>query len=1000
MEPILKTIARAYTKRYSNLKEFCFIFPNKRCRFFLEKYLRECGVAKDSMPTILSITDFVSFITQKQEAGHITQLFTLYNSYLEILNNGELKEDEEPAVDFESFKNWGEIILSDFNTVDLNMADPEIIFKNIKDYKEISSNFLTDEQKEVMKDYFGVEVFSDPNEFWKHFQPPLSHLKQEFINLWQILAPLHKLFISKLQNLNTGTAGSLFREAVCKLEKEDAAILPYKKIIVVGFNAINETERRIFNALLKNGDSTESDDYIDFIWDAAGPFLNSPDFSASKFVVSNMKHFPMPQWFLPILKEHEVTGYPEINIISSPSNTTQAKIAGGILKEFAMEEKKRGRGQKIFEQSEVALVLPDETLLTNMLYSFPEDIRDINLTMGVSLRQSAISTFMSLLRRVFATARETKNGYLFFVRDLNIFFTHSYSQFLLGSKEISQFLDFTRKYHKVSVNIKEITEYIPGAAEILNFPSKKERKDAIFIYLKNLFGKLKESIPASLENKDLYQDLEKNKIYSEYVDELQKIINDFNIRMQPLTILSIIDRLVASEKIGFEGEPLRGLQVMGTLETRVLDFPHIIILSMNEGIMPRKASSSTFIPETLRKAYGLPPARYSEEIFAYYFYRLISRAKKVTLIYDGRIMQGTRGGISRYLLQLLQYVPKEKIKEEAFQFNFQPLEPHDASVKITPEIREKIDTFSKEGDGNRNFSASALNSYRECALKFYYQYILNLSSDPDPGDYIGAISVGDILHAVMMDLYMPSEKQKKLLTTPMVITKEFLVNILDNPGIISTLINKHIREIYYGTKDKGKSVEISGITEIVANQIQELVEAIVKHDIDLAPFNLYGCEISRKIRVSLPSGRKVNYRFAIDRLDSLNIDGKEHLRIVDYKTGGKKREAESLEEVFNGGYASEQIFQLFTYAYLLNHLGFKGSEEVMTEIYFVPDLLNNISGKPKIGKTLVDSYSQYSEEFTQRIEDLVESIFTSEVFQECPNLSECARCAFKHLCSK
>ena len=459
------------------------------------------------------------------------------------------------------------------------------------------------------------------------------------------------------------------------------------------------------------------------------------------------------------------------------------------------------------------------------------------------------------------------------------------------------------------------------------------------------------------------------------------------------------ERMVASEKIGFEGEPLMGLQVMGTLETRSLDFKDIIILSMNEGIMPGKAFASTFIPETLRKAYGLPPARYAEEIFGYYFYRLISRAEKVTLIYDGRAGAGLKGGVSRYILQLREFAAKEKINEEIWQYRLQNRERKGISIEKTPEIYKLLEGYFLEGEGRKNFSASSLNTYRECGVRFFLRNILNLNSDPGPEEYMDAISVGNVLHEVMMDLYMPKPLQKKLLSQPVVMDKDKLENILGHPEIIRDLVNLKIGKLYYKDTNVEKTFE-SGVTAIMAEQIEELVKEVVKYDLGLAPFNLYGCEISRNIRVKLSSGKEVNFRFAIDRLDEITIEGEKRLRIVDYKTGGRKREANSLKDVFDGGYESEQIFQLFTYAWLLGKIGFKGWEDVMTEIYFVPDLISGKGGLPKIDNREVTSFRPFMEEFGEGIESLVESIFMDPRFEKPKDTTPCNYCSFKSFCNE
>lgn len=1032
MEPILKTIACAYAQRYTDLSRCCFLFPNKRCGVFLKSYLQEYGKKSEEMPRIFTISEFVTIVSGLREAGRIVQLFTLFNAYKEVVG-------EEGALDFDTFRGWGEFVLSDFNTIDQYLVDSDKIFKNVKDFRSIATNFLTDEQKEVMQEYFGVYDFNDTSSFWKNFddQKKLSELKKRFLHLWRILAPLHEKFIEYLISRGEAPIGYIYRRAAEKIsERGKNALLfnkkrkiPYDKIVIVGFNGLSEAERSIFKDLKKEEGIVGYDDFADFIWDMDGPILSNSEFSASRFVRYNSKLFPSPEWLQPILEEDKVIGYPEVSILSAPSLTSQPKVAANILSNL----------QTSIQNSKLpttALVLPDESLLSNTLFSLPDGIGEINLTMGYSFRNTPITAFMALLRRLYMGSRRNNKGILFYTKDLKMFFSHPYSYILFPADGIQSLLTYITRLHKVSLSLHEISEHLPDAQKFLDFnPRPSSAKNSkltstasttsLFHLLLNIFQSLLNILGRNLKPEENNEDYSQVRIYLEYLEDFRKALDEFNILSSPLSILHMIDRLVSTEKIGFEGEPLSGLQVMGTLETRSLDFRNVIIMSMNEGIMPRKAIMSTFIPESLRKSYGLPPARYTEEFFSYYFYRLISRAEKVFLIFNGNTASGMKGAESRYILQIREYFPKDKVSEVHWHYRLQNHQPENASIVKSPEILTKTEAFSINGPGRKNFSASSLNSYRECQVKFFLQNILNISSDPEPGDYMDAIVIGDVLHDVMMNLYMPKELQHKLLKSPIVITKEFLQGLLEevedessgkdspseyskteilNPDSFPTIRNfvrKSILQIYYHHNDNSPLDIESGVIEIIEEQIVELVKEIIRADIKIAPFNLYGCEVSENIRVTLSSGRVVNFRFAIDRLDEVTIDGEPRLRIVDYKTGKRKRKASSLREVFEGGgYGSEQIFQLFTYAWLLGKIGMKGWEDVVTEIYYVPDLIKGESGYPEIANEKVTSFRPFIEEFSERIESLIETIFESPKFYECLDSNTCHYCTFRSFCRK
>lgn len=1002
MEPILRTIAREYSQRYSNLKDLCFLFPNKRCSVFLRKYFAEFDIHTEDLPHILTISEFMSIAAKQTEAGRIEQIFTLYNSYLELLSG--LKEVKDATVEFEAFRNWGEIVLADFNTVDMSLCDPDELFRNVKDYREIATDFLSDEQKEVMKEYFGVTEFGESERFWKQFDKDSkkSPLKERFLNLWQLLAPLHRLFINKLREKGLGTTGSIYREAAKNIEIRGKQAFPiYKKVVAVGFNALTEAERKVFSILQDEKGFDGYDAFIDFVWDASGPILSDSNFTASRFVDYNKKHLPMPDWMEKVLEKQENADYPQIEIISSPSLTAQAKVAGQILEEY-----KSGEGKEMIMNSEVALVLPDETLLTNVLYSLPDGLDEVNLTMGLSMRQTSIVAFISLLRRVYANMRESKKGNYFLSKDLKLLFTNPYAYILWEAEEVENALKYISDYHKISLTLDEIAEFIPTANEFLSFPSKKdasriESSQAIFELLKKILDTLESKLEEIGENigENSGEEKEYVKIYKEYLDDFEETLKQFGITLSPLSVMTMGERLISGSKIGFEGEPLVGLQVMGTLETRSLDFKHVIILSMNEGIMPRRSVSSTFIPESLRRAYGLPPARYAEEIFGYYFYRLISRAEKVTLIYDGRVISGMRNGESRYLLQLREYAPKDKMTEVSWQYHLQSREREKIVVERDPEIRRLYDKFSSLDKDSKNLSASSLNTYRDCELKFFLKCVLNINDEKGRDDYMDPITLGNIFHEVMMDLYLPPMERNKFLDPPKILTATHLQNILDNKDQIKELVDRKIRKFYYGDKEgKGRVVE-SGVLDMLSQQIEELVREVVNHDLTLAPILLYGCEITKKFQVELSSGRKLNFKFAIDRLDEVEIDGVRRLRVIDYKTGSVKLDAKNLEEIFsNGGH--HQVFQLFMYSWLLNKMGAKRWQGLQTEIYSVPLINMGKRGLPILGKDLVEAYGPYHEDFNRELEELLENLFENPEIKGTPNKENCKFCGFNDLCGK
>lgn len=997
MKPFLKSIAQAYLDHYDDLSEFCFLFPNKRSGTFFLKYLREESKQRTIIsPQITDITEFVTRLSGRVVAPRIEQLFILYNSYLEILNS-KRSDDKELSIDFESFRNWGEMVLSDFNLIDQYLVDPNEIFKNVKDYREIATDFLTEEQKEVMAEYFGHYEPEDTSRFWKNFEDVdnLSPLKIKFLNLWQVLEPLYEIYNSNLEKKGYASPGSIYRLAYDYLKAESQELW-FKKIVIIGFNALSASERGVFNILKNRECYFKGEDFADFIWDATGPVLTEKGNSASKFVLSNMHHYPMPEWINDYISESDASEFPEIRIISAPSNSSQVKIVGQLLKDF----KDRNGGDSV-KEAEVVLVLPDEQLLSTALYSIPEEIGEINLTMGYSFRLTSMASYMSLLRRVYADMRITASDKTFYNKDLKLLLSHPFSFILYGSEGIEKLNDYINRYHKINISLSEISNFIKEAAVTLNFPSKTSDDVLVFDYLFSHLQLLHDKIHSQRERGGSSLELNHLELYRDYLHILHNSVEEYEIKLSPLGVFTLADRLISSEKISFEGEPLAGLQVMGTLETRSLDFKEVYIVSMNEGKMPGRSRTKTFIPETLRKAYALPPSFYSEEIFAYYFFRLISRAQKVTLIYDSRNSNGARSGESRYLLQIKHFAEAAKLNIENWNFRLQGKETTDASIIKSDEIFRMLDDYMTDDEGKRkNFSASSLNTYRECEVKFFYRHMLNLDPDPAPGETIDVITIGNILHKIMMELYLPSSLQKRLLDNPVTINKNIIENLINDPDYIYNSVKRKVNQYHFHLDKENLDQSLSGSAEIIARQITWQIIEILKHDLTLAPFELLGCEIDHSMKVSLKSGRSVNFKFAIDRLDRIKTENGPRLRIVDYKTGGRKREAKTFEEVFSGDYQAEQVFQLFTYAWLFGYLTENEDKNVITEIYFVPDFIQGRKGYPVVDGKEVEDFDEYRENFSEGMDKMLENVFISAQFKETKNASQCIICPFNRICGK
>lgn len=1008
MIPFLKSVAKAYTSRYIDLSDFCFVFPNKRSGTFFLKYLQEENSSQPIfVPEVTSISDFVSHIARRVPASRLDLIFILYQCYQQLKNKdipdmssvSESSGATDTDEDFDAFLTWGETVLSDFDDVDRHLVDPDEIFKNLKDFREIASNFLTEEQKKVMAEYFGRNDYGDPNKFWKNFDNDNdnSESKKRFLELWRTLAPLYHLLKEKLEIRKLSTPGGVYRTACETLEREGRNVFKYSKIVFVGFNALSTAEHTIFSLIQKLPPSEGHDSFADFFWDATGPVLTAGTNSASKFVKAGINSFPCPEWALPYLHLSDTDTLPSaIDIYASPSNSIQTKIAGSILDHLL-----NTLNADDFKEAKVAVVLPDENLLLPMLYSLPKGIGGVNLTMGYPLRITPAASFMTLLRRLLFNIRTEKGQRAVYHRSLRTFLSHPLSHLCFSSAAIAKAIGYLDRSHRQALPISELSDYIPLAAQLLcKFDSAESVFDtisAIQATLDLLTLKLSDT-----DNTNIKTTLEKSHVetYRDAIRRLSDIFTEYQPKVKSHNVFRLLDRLITSEKVGFEGEPLSGLQVMGTLETRSLDFDHIIVLSVNERILPMRARARSFIPNSLRHAYAMPPTNYAEGIFAYYFFRMMSRANSVSLIYDGRAGGGLRtGGESRYIHQLRHLYAPDKITETDCKFILAGKKPHNPSIEITPSLSDRLQAFIT-GNGDRNISASALISYRSCPLLFLYKNVLGIDTDPAPSEFIDAITAGNILHKLMLILYLPEEKRRIMLSSPFLMTaKDLSTLIADRSNIWKQLTRLVNKEHFHLSKDK-LDTPLSGSAELIARKIEAQAIAIMQYDRSLAPFAIHGCEIEDTMTVTLKSGIKVNFKFAIDRLDEIIRDGVRTIRIIDYKTGSLHLEADDIDDIFHGDYQSSHLFQLSVYAWLLRkYRPDFAHTDIRLEIYNVAKI-NEGGALPKIDKKQITSYSEFQTEFEEGIDEMIQSIFSSDCFEATSNEKTCALCNMKFFCRR
>lgn len=1001
--PFLQAVARAYANEFDDLSEFCFVFPNKRAGTFFLKYLRDERQTMTLSPEITSITDFVARLADHDVASRIDLLFRLYNIYR--AGEEESGEARRSFADFDSFRSWGETLLSDFSEVDQYRVDADALFKNVHDFRNIASNFLTEEQLEVMERYFGYAPGRrEVEDFWKNLEP-VSETKERFLLLWQQMAPLYHRLNDSLAAERLCTSGGAYRLALENLETKGREILPWKKVVLVGFNALSTTEALIFRNLADlEPEEGIAGAYAEFFWDGTGPVLGKGRSDATAFLWHNERNFRSPVWASEYLAEAETDTLPEIRIIASPSDSVQAKIAGDIAGQW-----QESLGEEDIKDARAAIVLPDENLLMPLLYALPPTISKVNLTMGYPLRSTSVISFVHQLRKLRSSARISRGETMYYHEDLSLFLSHPYAHVLIGTAEISKIKGYIRHHHCITVSIGTLESLSSMAAYVLRLlPADISTKDTIG-YIEDVLEKVSAALDAGEGTGALMKsriDKSHIDIYLKALGRLRSACAEHGVEMGMQSVFAITDKLLAGEQAPFEGEPLEGLQVMGLLETRALDFEHLVILSMNDRIMPRKASARTFIPDSLRYGYGLPFSNYREELFSYYFYRMISRVRKVTLIYDARAGEGMKtGGMSRYLMQLKYLYAPGEIKWEKAKFRLPATGEGGArSVHKDEKVLAMLEEYSRP-DSKKNFSASALKRYLVCQVKFYYEYVLGIRADNPPSEYLDPVMVGNVLHDVMLRIYFPEGRRKIYLENPIELRPEEIDRLIEDREGLDAMIRRSINREHFHLKPEEEDRPLEEAARIIGERIADSIRNILRYDRNLAPFSLEGGEITRLTRYRLPDGRRVNMKYAIDRLD--RIGGR--YRIVDYKTGASEVKVNSIEQLFSGDESSLNFFQLMLYANMMA-ADRRIKDGIRLSIYQVTDLAGSGEVIPRInvsppGKTAsyrqVEDHLQENEEFLARLDTTLTEIFDpSRDFLPADNDKACRYCNLAHLCGR
>ena len=959
MESFLKLVAAdLYKHTEGNLAHTAVVFPNKRAGLFFNEYLAQESESPIWSPAYVSISELFRSLSPWEVGDPVKLVCELYKIFRRETQSTETLDD---------FYFWGEMLISDFDDADKNKVDTDKLFSNLQDLRNIMDDytFIDDEQEEAIRQFF--QNFSIERR---------TALKERFISLWDVLGNIYKGFRESLASQNIAYEGMMYRHVI---EHLDVDKLPYEKYVFVGFNVLSKVEHTLFTQLKDAGKAVFYWDYDEFYMKENRQAVTH---EAGEFIRRNLRDFPSPlsgELFKNLSKPKEV------HYIASSTENAQARYQPQWI-----------RNNLTTPEKETAVVLCNEALLQPVLHSLPAEVKHVNITMGFPLSQTPVYSFLIALLELHTHGFNFKSGRYTFQSVVTLL-KHPYTRQLTGQAELLE---------------KELTRnnrFYPLPGEL----GKDEFLTRLFTPLSgnlNLCIRLSETLQqvagiyqantSGTEDTDAFNQLYRESLFKAYttINRFRTLIEEDELTVQSETFRRLLVKVLSATNIPFHGEPAIGMQVMGVLETRNLDFRHLVLLSVNEGQLPKSGGDSSFIPYNLRKAFGMTTIEHKIAVYAYYFYRLLQRAERITLMYNTSSDGLNRGEWSRFMLQFLIEWP-HPITRQFLEAGQSPQGTSPITVEKTPDVMRRMQSlFDVRANPKAKFSPSALNYYLDCPLKFYYRYVAGLSAPDEVSAEIDSATFGSIFHYAAEHIY------KDLTTHGKVINKEALETLLRNEVKLQDYVDTAFKKLFFNVPQNEKP-EYNGVQLINSAVIARYLKQLLQNDLRYAPFTFIASEmeVDEPIDIQTPKGViKSRIGGIIDRMDSK--DGT--LRIVDYKTGGDADTPPHVESLFiPDKKRSNYVFQTFLYAAIMCRK--QPTMKIAPALLYIHRAATETyspviqMGEPRKPKEAVEDFSKYEKEYRERLQGLLEEIFNPEKsFTQTEIIEKCTYCDFKALCKR
>lgn len=941
---------RLIERNNGDMSNLVVMFPSLRARVFFNDAVSELvdhPVWQPSWMTIDELMERGSGLIRGERIRLIAELFKIYKKY-------------HKSEEFDKFYFWGDMLISDFDMIDKYLIDADMLLRNIADIKEIESDvsYLTPEQVQLLRS------------FWGSIGPEssLTEHKRLFLEVWRSLPAIYKEYREQLFKLGIGYSGMIYRETAERIKRGDSVDLGDKHYVIAGFNALSKSEEVLFDYIAKSAGGAE------FYWDYDNYYVDNSEHEAGLFIRKNLTSFSG-------VEQLSHNNFKDINkrftVSACVSNVVQVKYIADIISTIPEEELDK----------RTAIVLTDENLLIPLLHSLPDRVKSVNVTMGYPIKTTLAYSFLERIITLQSRARVKDAATLFYHTDVTGLLSHPYIMDICT--EDAQRITKDIIANKLVMVDSEVFENLP----ILNrlFSEKTDDCGSLSKYLIDVMRQVLRGI----------QEVSQREYLRIIVDEIAKVMRSIagcDIDIPVEVFISLLRKHIQTLTIPYEGEPVEGVQIMGILETRNIDFKNVIILSMTDATFPGDSTDKpSFIPYGLRLAYGMPTHKEQEAMYAYYFYRLIQRAERVDMLYCSRANHKSTGERSRYIYQL-EYESRYDILKRSVGVDLGVDEPQTISIAKDEKIMKILERYLVAG-GKYSLSPTALYKYVECPLKFYLSVIARLNAPDELEDTIDPLTLGNILHGAMEELYGDICN---------IDTPHAEIAAKRDRSVVEPAVDRAIRSLLR-YKEGASSEDFSGDTLLVRDIITKyIINGVMRYDLTRNGFQIDSLESDDiLVRYPISDGRKVNLSGRADRIDRLSNG---MLQVIDYKSSKRHHLVyQGAEALFRGDSSGKvsNAFQILYYAMLLHYIS---GVDVVPSLYYASSMISDgysplLAQEVKEGNkkkmTYVESYCTVKEVFETELKGVLEELFSEDVsFRQSEDEGSCKYCDYKKICRR